>query len=441
MRTNILSVVLAVAAISVVGWVAGADTKTEGQGTEALSLEGATVGPDAAKTGETRLARVTEWIRERVPGCPPEIMVSIAQGFLEDLQESNPDQLDRLLAPDFPVREVEPALLRQAAGHLKGPKWADLREEFSRRRIEAALMQEGLTPKAAAADAAALMAKIKNASQIQHRRLLEGRIEDDELTRLLNTVRGGDSVHPKATQVEPKALTAAEIVSDFARHNQVGGALQRLRAYTIEAKLKPAVGEEQHLMLFKMRPDRFRLAVLVDGDTRLIVAGDGTRFWQQAPGGTPQIIVAEKMGTKRYLGEFIDPLFAEEGFSYERLADGSSGGRKLYRIAVRRSDGSSFVAQIDMDSFRQVGREDTDGSNTAYSDFRQVAGLTVAFREEATDREGRKGVLELVRMSPNPGLIQDFFEPALQGGQSYFSVERLLARPPLAAATSKQPAQ
>ena len=63
--------------------------------------------------------------------------------------------------------------------------------------------------------------------------------------------------------------------------------------------------------------------------------------------------------------------------------------------------------------------------------------MTIAFREEATDKEGRKGVLELVRVTPNPGLIQDLFDPAAQGGQTYFAVEQFLPRLPPAAANSK----
>ena len=266
-------------------------------------------------------------------------------------------------------------------------------------------------------------------------------MEADDLELAIKKARGGDALRPLPTSAETKTLTASDIVSEFSRHNQVGSAVQRLRAYTIEAKLKTASGEEQHLLLFKMRPDRFRLAVLAGGTTRFIVAGDGQRFWQQVPGQPPQNVPADKIGTRRYLGEFIDPLFASEGYSYERMADGSSGAQKFYRLAVRRSDSSSYVAHIDEDSFREIGREESDGGSTQYSDFRQIAGVTIAFREEATDREGRKGVLELVRLTPNPGLIQDLFEPAVQAEQGFFAVEQLLAHAPVAAGEPKSPAK
>jgi hypothetical protein len=44
-------------------------------------------------------------------------------------------------------------------------------------------------------------------------------------------------------------------------------------------------------------------------------------------------------------------------------------------------------------------------------------------------------------MTPNPGLIQDLFEPAAQAEQGYFAVEQILARAPPAAAESKSPAK
>jgi len=433
MRTNFLSAVLVVITLSGAGPAVGENAATEVRARETMSLEESTTALEVPKRSETRLARVMGWIRERAPECPPEVMVSIAQQFLDELQENHPEQLERLLAPDFPVREIESTLSRQIAGQLKGPKWADLRQQFAKRQVEAILAREGIA--LSAADD--LMAKISDASHVQYRRLLEGRMEDEDLSRLLKKVRPGGAAPAAAVPEQAAPLSSAEIISEFTRHNQEGAALQQLKAFIIEAKLKTASGEEQRLLLFKMRPDRFRLAVFVDGAPRLIVAGDGRIFWQQASGQEPQPVPADKMGTRRYLGDFVEPLFAGEGFTYERLADGASEGRKFYRIAVRRSDGSIYVTQIDMDSFRQIGREDGDGVYTRYSDFRKVAGMTIAFHEEANDREGRKGVLKLVRMTPNPGLIDDLFEPLAQGGQSYFFFERLLAGPPSAGGNSK----
>ena len=421
------------------GRAAGGGAPAAAEPSVAISLEAPAEGVVAPNSSETQLARVTAWIREKVPECPPDVMVSAAQRFLEELQERHPEQLDRLLAGNSPLRDCESDLFRHLCAQLTKNPSASLREDLARRRLEVVLAQEGDPSAANTQNAARLMEKIKDTSQVQYRRLLEGRIEDDDLALLLKRVRRSGAASPAPAAAKPEVLTAAAIVSEFSRHNQVGADLQRLRAYTVEGRLKTASGEEQHLLLFKMRPDSFRLVVLADGVARFILAGDGQRFWQQTPGQPPEIVSAEKIGERRHLGEFVDPLFGEESCAYERLDDGASAAQKFYRIAVRRSDGSGYVAQIDQETFREIGREDAGGANIRYSDFRSLAGVTIAFREEATDKDGRKGILELTRVTPNPGLIQDFFEPTVEGEQSYFAFERLLARQPMAAGNPGSP--
>jgi hypothetical protein len=426
-------------AFSPYGWAVDSGAPARAEPSAAIPLDAPAAGPVASNSSETRLARVTGWIREEVPACPPEVMVSAAQRFLEELQDRHPEQMDRLLATDLPLRDYESALFRHLSAQLAKGSTTSLREELARRRLAAVLAHEGDLSAATSQNAAVLMEKIKGMSQVQYRRLLEGRIEDDDLALLLKRVRRSDATSPASTAARPEVLTAASIVAEFSRHNQVGAAAQRLRAYTVEGRLKTASGEEQHLLLFRLRPDSFRLVVIVGGVTRFIMAGDGQHFWQEVPGQRPQIVAPEKMGERRHLGEFMDPLFGEESCTYERLADGVSAGQRFYRIAVRRSDGSGYVAQIDPETFRETGREDADGSGARYSDFRVVAGVTIAFREEATDKEGRKGVLELTRFTPNPGLIQNFFEPEAQDDQSYFAFEQVLAGSPLPAGSSNSP--
>ncbi len=408
-------------AFSACGWAAEATAPAP---IVTVTLDAPGAPAPAAKPSDARLARVSGWITERAPGCPPEVAIAAAQRFLEELEERHPEQLDRLLAADFPIREVESPLLRQVAAQLAGPKWASLREELARRRIETV---RG-TGEPGGPDAASLMARIKETSAVQHRRLLEGRLEDDDLALVLRKARQKGSAPAGRAPAAPKVLTAAEIVSEFARHNLDGSALERLQAYVVEGRLRTATGEEQHLLLFKMRPDRFRLVVLVDGATRFIMGGDGRRFWQQQPGQPPQAVAPEVIGLRRYLGEFVDPLLVAEDNHYELLGGGAAGPQKPYRIAVRRADGSGYVAQIDQATFREIGREEADGASARYSDFREIAGVTFAFREEAVDREGRTGVLELTRITPNPGLVQELFRPPAPDDQSYFAFERLLAK-------------
>ena len=70
-----------------------------------------------------------------------------------------------------------------------------------------------------------------------------------------------------------------------------------------------------------------------------------------------------------------------------------------------------------------------------------MAGVTFAFHEEATDKEGRKGAIEVTRISPNPGLIEDLFEPPALGDQSYFVLEQFLAQSASTAGNSPTPAK
>jgi hypothetical protein len=164
------------------------------------------------------------------------------------------------------------------------------------------------------------------------------------------------------------------------------------------------------------------------GVVRFVQAGDGEQFWQQVPGSPIQTISRTKMGSRRYLAEFVDPLFWAEGYAFERLPDGGSGNARFFRIRVRRSDDSTYVARIDAQSYRQIGREEADGSIVSFSDFREVSGVTFAFREEVTNQGGQKGSMTLTRITVNPGLIEDFFTPSPQGEQVFFDFENMLAQ-------------
>ncbi|HTB81759.1 MAG TPA: hypothetical protein VK717_12820 [Opitutaceae bacterium] len=403
-----------------------ADTATPATGGSAPQAMVAAAEPAAPKFSATQLARVGGWMQAMAPAAPPAAIAAATQHFLEDLQWQHPDKLDLLLTGDFPRQDFESTLLRNLAAQLAGAPQAALREELARRRVQTLLAFQGGAAQPTAQDAAALIEKLKGISQVYYRRLLEGRIEDEDLVPLLKDARQtGTATSPAAAM--PKVLTAADILSEFSRHNQTGSALEHLQAYTIDGRLKPPDGGEQHIVLFKLRPDRFRLHVLTGESMRYLLASDGAHFWQQTPGGKPQDVAADSIGSRRYLREFVNPLFDQEkDYAFERLADGSLDGRKTYRIAVRRTDGSQYVACIDPDSFHEIGGEYQNGVRVRYSDFQAIAGFTMACREETVDREGRKGVFELTRFTANPGLVQEFFdEPAEGRDLSYFAFEQL----------------
>ena len=426
MRTHLTTALLLTLSVSGRVWAAEKTAPTTKAPT--FSLTPAESDPSASKFSDAQLAFVQSWIKQKAPECPSALSGAVAERFLEELQQRSPAKYDRLLSADFSSGAFESMLLRQVALKLTGSSQGPQREELARRRVGGALAAGGRESRVALADATGLIAKIKDDFFSQYRRLVEGKMDDDDLEILLKKTSQAGTAPKEAIAAKPKVLTAADIVSEFSRHNQVGSAMQRLQAYSIEGKLKTVRGEVQELLLLKMRPDRFRLVVRTGGVTRLIIGSDGEHFWQQVPGQPTKLLTAQEMGPRLYLAEFADPLFVGEGYAYERKEDGGAAGQEFHRVSVRRPDGSGYVAYIDAATFRETGRESDDRSVAHYSDFRDVGGVTYAFREEITDATGRKGVFEISRLVPNPGLIADLFELPVQQNKSYFEVEQLLAQ-------------
>ena len=422
------------AASAVIFWIFALSLATSGAGAEAAAESRNVPAEASSKFTEAQREYIHSWIKELVPECPREPAAMAVERFLEELQRHSSPDLERLMSPGFPVANHHSTLLRLVGAQLTGAAHAGLREEVARRRVQAILARDGAGKARGEAEAAELVAKIKGMGSVYSKRLFEGRMEDDDAALLLKKAREFGAAPVAAAPVKPKVLSAGDIASEFARRNQEGSAWQRLRALSIQSRLKTSAGEELQVLLFKLRPDRFRMAMVAGDTTRLLTAFDGEKHWQQVRGQAPQTIPLTAVGSRRYLGEFADPLVAEEGIGYERLADGTADGKKVYRIAVRRPDGSGYVAWIEPETFHQVGRETEDKQTIRYSDFRVVAGITMAFREESTDAEGRKNVLTLTAVNPNPGLIQAFFETPEAGNPGYFELERMVGRPPLAAA-------
>jgi hypothetical protein len=389
--------------------------------------------PAAPKFSEAQLARVSSWMRELAPSCPPAAVASAAQHFLEELQWRQPDSLDRLLTDSISARDFSSRLLRHLAVQLTAAPQAALREDLARQRVQVLLAHGDSAPASMPQAAAVLIEKLKGTSQAYYRRLLEGRLADEDLVPLLADARQAGTAPASLAPAKPKELTAADIMAEFSRRNQRDLALDHLRAYTIDGTLTDFGGKTEELLLFKLRPDRFRLHVVMGDSTHYILSADGTQFWQQVPGGKAQLVSRESLGTRAYLAEFVNPLFGElENYTFNRIEDGTLDGRKIYRISVLRPDGSHYVACIDQENYQEVGEEYPGGIRVRNSDFREVAGLTVAFREETSDAKGHTDVFVLTRFTANPGLVQEFFETR-PTDLNYFAFEKLAARASVAA--------
>lgn len=373
------------------------------------------------RPADSRLAKITEWILREEPAYPAQFLVAAAQRLIDDQGVRRADALEAILNGGAPSAGDRSALLRHMAAALTTPQQAAMRETIAKARILAVL--NDAEPGNAPADPADLLGKIKTASQVQHRRVLEGRVEDDELVSLLKKARG--DAPTVARKIEPKVLSAADIVSEFSRKNIAGTALDRLQAYSIEATMRPPAGEPREILLVRMRPDRFRLSIKSGGLTQQVISTGSRGYWTHAPGQVPKAVTAEALGDLVRLGEFLNPFLRQEGSEFVRLDDGSFDGRAVHRIRVTRADGSHYDSCIDRETFREIGREHPGGSVTRFSDFRDVAGIAFAFREETTDAAGQKTVVEIARIRPNHGIVPSYFEPPESNDAFY--IDRLTA--------------
>lgn len=370
---------------------------------------------------DTQLAKVSEWIRREAPAYPAHLVVDAAQRILDDLGMHHRDELEVMLAGGGNNSGFRSILLRHMAAVLVGAQYAEQREGLARLRVGAVL--QGAEPGTVEPDLGALITKLKTASQVQHRRLAEGRVDDDELLSLLRKARG-DAVRTERKAL-PKVISAADIASEFSRRNQVGSSVERLQAYSIEATMIPATGEPRQFLLFRLRPDRFRLVLRAGGVTKQIITSSGHGYWVQTAGQPSKAVEASILGDLVHLAEFVNPLLRQEGYGFTKLDDGVMSERQVYRIRVVRPGGSRYDSCIDKENYREIAREHPDGSVTRFSDFREAAGVTFAFREELTDTKNQKVVVEMKRIRTNHGIVQALFEAP--ESNDYFRIEQLLA--------------
>ncbi len=372
------------------------------------------VGSEAATTDRgAPVAAALAWLTENAPDYPPAIAPEAAARFVELVGERQPAEVIHLGSPALPVTRFESLLWQTAAARLSGPAYAAQREALASRRVRALLREAQGGEAANRADP--VIARLKAESSASYRRLVDGKMEDEDLLRFASAPdERARRAEAKPVSTAPKILSAAEIVSEFARRNQAGAATAKWRAYEVEATMQTPGGGEQVLQLFKLRPNRFRVHLRATGKDAQVVAFDGTRYWRQA-GPRVDTVSAEALGSLRYLAEFLDPLFDTDGHAFERREDTVYDGRPCFRLRVQRADGSYYDTLIDTENYHQLAREDSNGGRTRYADFRTVAGVTIAHREELTTRDGTVVTLSTSRLVPNPGLIAAFFEtPAAQ---------------------------
>ena len=376
------------------------------------------------KSAPDVIDQLTTWINTQIPQVPAERDREIAKAFLTRVADRRPDLAEALRAGRTDINPFASELLRESAATLSAPEYAALREQLARRRVGIILK----TNQEDASDAAANSAieRLNTVSSVYKRKLVEGKVDDDDLWLLLKRIRGHDT-EKQAKAAVPHELTAAEIVDEYARRNQTGAAAQKLQAYSMQATLRTATGTTQKLTIFRMRPDLLRLVVSASDSTELVLIENGGQYWQEAKGQPTIAIPTKDIGSRKYLAEFLNPLFAQENYTFQRIEDEKIGDQKIYRLKVTRHDGSEYISCINAESFREVAHEKDNGLKIELNDFRDLGGVTVAYHETITSELGQQSQLQVERATANPGLIADLFQPNRAKTQEYYSLEAAFA--------------
>lgn len=372
----------------------------------------------AAQTAAQPFSLVLAWLARNAPECPPAAAPEVAAKFVEQLSLLYPGETAQ---SDAALQRFEPLLWQTLAVCLHGSAYDNQRQLFALRRVRALAQRTTAGPERAEA----AVTRLKKESPAAYRRLAEGRMEDEEIARLPGLAPERDQARSAAAAAAPKVLSAQEIAGEFARRNQVGAAAARLQSYRMEARLRNPDGSEQVVHLFKLRPDRFRMDLWSGRGEAVTVAFDGTRYWRQI-GTKVEPVDPAALGSLQHANEFLDPLFGAEGVQFTRLEDQVIGGRKCHALRVQRRDGSAYVAFLDQENYHELGRDNPDGTRIRYSDFRDLAGVTVAYHEAILRPGGQSASVEIRQATANADLIGIFFQTPAADRFDLAPLERML---------------
>jgi len=183
---------------------------------------------------------------------------------------------------------------------------------------------------------------------------------------------------------------ARELVDDVVRAYGGRAALERVTAYRCDGRVVALVHprEGPTTRLFQ-RPDRLRVELRYPGHPELRIV-DGARGWRgdgedvESASGVmldAMVLQAARAGVPWTLMEHADSVRVVE--------PREDGGRTLVGLELRLADGLTLRTYVDPVTHRVERSEsllDRGGMQTTfetvYSDFRKVAGVVFAFREE-----------------------------------------------------------
>ncbi|MDX2187246.1 MAG: hypothetical protein SFV32_09960 [Opitutaceae bacterium] len=339
---------------------------------------------------------------------PQTVRMTAAARFLGELYASNPSLSRATNLADLALGQRKSALLKALARESKASGAEASLDGLATARVQAILEAAALSP-STQEEASRVLGEIRLTSSVYHRRLREGRMEDEDLLSMVRRIKNGRQ--ERSVGAAAREDSAASLLSEFSRNNQQGAAVARLRTYVVDCELKTSSGVNQRLVIARQRPDRFRLHVYEGGTLQMVLAGDRDRLERWTRGTSVAKFPQNDPGAAEFLVTFIEPLLEPEQFTVKKEGEEKVAGTEAVKLSlVDGRDGRRSTVWVDKADFRLLKRVNHEGTTMMYSDFRDEGGVRWPHKVETSDSRNRSSELIVKRIVANPGLVSDLFE-------------------------------
>lgn len=240
--------------------------------------------------------------------------------------------------------------------------------------------------------------------------LRSGKMPAEELQSRVAVFISDLKAEAVAAKLDPSAVALEAVIDSFVRAN-FGRDGERVGAISYRGSLEEN-GAKREFVIFRKRPEKFRMHFVKDGLVVSVLGYDGGNAWRQAPGKAAQRIPAGEIATLHKVARFDPPLvdYRERGAQVKRDGKAESGPITL---RIHEADGSELVSTIDPKTLSEVStrmqRPGGGVEETRYKDHRKAGVLTVAHVQEQWVDGVLRSTTRIDQVRSEPGLLDSFF--------------------------------
>jgi len=366
--------------------------------------------PPAIHLTDPRLYALLE---RGLPGATPERLAAVARDFEVQLHRSSPNLAMRFATGRMDDEELEPrvaAFLRKLEGTRAGVAAAAPAEP--RARVLAALGRQALAPAAETERdelADRFLTALAARSRIVHADLLAGRLSDENLDSRLAVFL--EDQRAAAIPEVPAATSAAAEAERFALRN-FGRPAERVDAIALRCTVELPDGRRD-LVVYRKRPDFFRLHFCENGIVTLATGFDGSRAWMQRPARPGVEVPAAEAAPLQRSARFDHALVGWEERGAVLTVVSRDDAKNLIRLSVREKEGTEIISTIDTKTYEETASEEhrPDGTveETRFRDYRRFGILNVPQVQESWKGGTLRTTTRVTDVVLNPGLLDSVF--------------------------------